>query len=119
MITSGLYRHYKGPLYRVLFIAEWARLPPAGPDAPCYVQVVDNTLWVSIEKKVGPGPRVVVAKWSGNDNEVVTDDHVVIYVSLSEHGRVSARTEKEFEEEVEIAVNGTGYTLSRFDRIGD
>jgi hypothetical protein len=74
MISPGLYRHYKGPHYRVLFIAK------------------------------------------NSTNGADEDRNEVVYVSLSEPGRISVRSEIEFGERV--GSDGTD-NIYRFTRIGD
>jgi hypothetical protein len=77
MITPGLYKHYKGSHYRVLFIAKNSN---NGPDE---------------------------------------DENVVVYVSLSEPGRISVRSESQFEEKVVEAKFPPLPPVKRFERVGD
>lgn len=102
MIKPGVYQHYKGPLYRVLFLAEWMGDGVPKADATMLVEIMDGS-WVGIcstRRTYTSGSRfsILTAKWSGNTNDVADGDPIVIYVSLSESGRVSARTVKEFEQ---------------------
>ena len=78
MIYPGLFQHYKGSFYRVLFIAK-------------------------------------------DSNNSGNDGNVVVYVSLSEPGRISVRSEAEFDEDVEYELEGSTapLTTKRFARIGD
>lgn len=114
-MTPGLYRHYKGNLYRVLFLAEWAGEAPPASDAVLPVgmrEVYDEP----VELTVGDSADTLLleARWSGNTSVVNLDERVVIYVSLSGSGRVSARSEAEFEESISDGAPGL-----RFERIGD
>jgi hypothetical protein len=76
MITPGLFNHYKGAYYRVLFIAK-------------------------------------------NSNNSGNDENVVVYVSLSEPGRISVRDEAEFDETITPLIDGSPVMTKRFTRIGD
>ncbi len=126
MIQPGVYRHYKGPLYRVLFTATWAHsIEWIVPDQELLTFVKGQTIFVQRLPETRPGgffggTPLFTVKWSGNDGHLRTAERLVTYVSLSEQGRVSARTVGEFEEMVD---NKAG-TLSvvcqvpRFERIG-
>jgi len=109
-VKPGLYRHYKGNSYRVLFVATWKGASPK-ENASCPVwtapeSVVNGQFVRALAPRIGllsPNNTegVLVAKWSGNDNEIKPDERIVIYVALYGDGRVSARTVKEFEEQVQ------------------
>lgn len=80
MVTPGLYRHYKGAHYRVLFLAK------------------------------------------NSTNGADEDRNEVVYVSLSEPGRISVRSEEEFESTVQPRENPEGLVEDRtlrFTRIGN
>ena len=121
VIKPGLYKHYKGNLYRVLFVAEWVEELGRRLELTCDAALVVGMREVydeDVELTVGTcslDTPLLLAKWSGNDNVVAKGEPVVIYVSLSGEGRVSARTVKEFEEKGRL---GT-MDLPRFERIGD
>ena len=76
MITPGVFQHYNGGFYRVLFIAK-------------------------------------------DSNNSGNDQNVVVYVSLSEPGRISTRNESEFDESVLVGSTSTRTWTPRFKRIGD
>lgn len=122
MVTPGLYRHYKGPLYRVLFVADWLSKTAPEPDEILQVFLIASRIYVSDvrdkEDRVHFGEGLVLdnVRWSGNTSRVNDERNkrVVIYVSLSGEGRVSARTVKEFEESI-----GDGAPSVRFERIGE
>lgn len=111
MIKPGVYQHYKGPLYRVLFIAEWGVRDMPEPDIVLATYAEANSD-ESVSLRVRPrqngnpgfygGAGLFDARWSGNSTTIYIGEAVVIYVSLSERGRVSARTVKEFEEYVGV-----------------
>lgn len=107
-VKPGVYQHYKGNLYRVLFGAEWCGETPT-TDALCSVFVAGIESDASPTRAVGVaragaswGLPLFEARWSGNTNSVKPYQHVVVYVSLSDSGRVSIRTVKEFEETVRV-----------------
>jgi hypothetical protein len=115
MVTPGLYRHYKGPLYRVLFVAEWVRCETLVPDKLCHVSIVDG--WLGVICMPNFGTELMTALWSGNDTHAAQpEEHVVIYVALYDTGRVAARPLDEFEERVDVMGGGS---VLRFERIGD
>jgi hypothetical protein len=114
VIKPGVFKHYKGNLYRVLFVAPWWSVlrEPLQPDQ--FLYVAPNEYGVGLLTS-STSNSFLMAKWSGNDGVVRLEEPVVIYVSLSDHGRVSARTVREFEEK---GCLGT-MDLPRFERIGD
>jgi hypothetical protein len=117
-VEPGLYKHYKGNLYRVLFVVEWSGAlgePSLEPDENVLVRADDNKglcacrrtdFW---EYKLDD-VEFLEAKWSGN-NGVVFDLEQVVYVALYGEGRVSVRTAKEFAEDADAGG-------PRFERIG-
>jgi hypothetical protein len=119
MITPGLYRHYKGKSYRVLFVAPWW----SGLDdtlQPDQLIHVTSNEYAAGEGLDGVGLvtsatelSFLTVKWSGNNGTVRLEECVVIYVALYAAGRVAARTVAEFEE----GIKETGGR--RFERIGD
>ena len=117
MVTAGLFRHYKGNAYRVLFVARWVAFgKQPTPDAELLivarpgpaVQLVSSGLY---------GEPLFKARWSGNTNEAHEGDAIVIYVALYGEGRVAARHLDEFEEVIDTGV--AGIRRARFERIGD
>lgn len=115
MTTPGLYLHYKGNVYRVLFVAEWWSVlrEVLQLDQPVYV--TPNNYGVGLLTSATSG-TFMTAKWSGNDGVARLEERVVIYVALYGDGRVAARTEREFEEYIgEHDLNA----VCRFERIGD
>ena len=129
MVTPGLYRHYKGPLYRVLFVADWLSKTAPESDEVLEVFLVANRIYVSDvrdkedREHFGDGLILDNVRWSGNTSRVNDERNkrVVIYVSLSDDGRVSARTVREFEEMVDVpcADGGPSHRVPRFERIGE
>jgi hypothetical protein len=116
MVTPGLYEHYKGPRYRVLFVAPWV-WDGRSPVADALLLVIARPA-PAVQIQAGGGlygELLFIAKWSTNTNDVSEGLPIVIYVSLSEQGRVSARTVKEFEERVPTEATRP----PRFQRIGD
>lgn len=121
MVTPGLYRHYKDRLYRVLFVAEWAgrSLPSVDAVLPIGMREVYDA---PVELTVGYplDTKLFDARWSGNTCDVTLDERIVIYVALYGEGRVAARAEKEFEEEVDSGgAPELGMRSPRFERIGE
>jgi hypothetical protein len=128
MIESGLFRHYKGNLYRVLFIAPWW----SGQDQ---LKADDRLDVVAYDDSVGvrwhdtSNSTIFEARWSGNDFiRLDVDDPIVIYVALYDDGRVAARPLKEFEESVDVPcpapqAHNTPFAgvdrVPRFERIGE
>lgn len=118
-IKSGLYRHYKGKLYRVLFTAAWfGTRESLKPNTPISIYVQPR-LGAVVVSDVTHGNDVFKAFWSGNgEYRAESDEAIVVYVALYDNGRVSARTVWEFEERV--AVDGfSSSDVARFERIGD
>ena len=123
MIEPGLYRHYKGKLYRVLFVAPWW----SGQDqlkADDVLDVVVRDGDVGVQWLDGSNNTIFEARWSGNDFiRLDVDEPIVIYVALYDEGRVAARPLKEFEERVSAPcfanVPGETHDVRRFERIGD
>lgn len=112
-VEPGLYQHYKGRLYRVLFVAPFWGHGTYGllPDDLLFVcSGVDN-----IGVRLASDTAFMTAKWSGNGSELTSDGPVVIYVALYDEGRVAARPLKEFVENVDAA---PGVREQRFKRIG-
>ena len=122
MVTAGLYKHYKGNVYRVLFVAKWVwdgRVPAADADVlviarpePCVQLKSGGGLY---------GKPLFTAKWSSNTYAVGEGLPIVIYVALYGDGRVAARRLDEFEERVDApcADGGPSHRVSRFERIGE
>ena len=121
MITAGLYKHYKGQTYRVLFVAKWVwdgRSPAADADVlviarpePCAQLKSGGGLY---------GKPLFNAKWSGNTSEVGEGSPIVIYVALYGEGRVAARRLDEFEEVVDApSCSDANRRVARFERIGE
>lgn len=134
MIEPGIYRHYKNNLYRVLFVATWADYERPQPDDDVLVYL-DGTRVSAVCGHRKPPHVLMTVKWSGNpchphdETAVDAGDGVVIYVSLSEKGRLSARTEEEFAERLPsstVITEMNGWTCEagvvhpplRFTRIG-
>ena len=119
MITPGLYRHYKGPVYRVLFVAKWnGPEVPLPPDTEIGVYFLGGrAAWAN----EGTSGSLLTVKWSENGGRALFQDPIVIYVSLSAEGRMSARTMREFEESVDApcADGGSSHRVPRFERIGE
>jgi len=119
MVEPGVYKHYKGQQYRVLFMATWADYERPQPDDDVIVYVDGKLSAVCAHRK--PLNVLMTVKWSGNpcdsNAEAAVDagDTVVIYVGLYGEGRLSARTETEFTERV--AKPDSEMTV-RFRRIG-
>lgn len=76
MIIPGVYKHYKGGYYRVLFVAK-------------------------------------------NSNNSGHDEDVVVYVSLSEPGRISVRNADEFDEIVSFNDSTLTTATKRFTKVGN
>lgn len=122
MVTPGLYRHYKGNDYRVLWILPWwggyAKVVTLRPDDLVHVCVSSDERLdeIGVRSADMHNCAILTAKWSGGDETKLTylEGRIVIYVSLSTPGRISARTEKEFEETISDGAPGL-----RFTRIGD
>src|SRR5690349_17770408 len=120
VVEPGVYRHYKGGLYRVLFRAPfWGHRAVIAPDRLLSVCVSMDIVGV----RLSSGTEFMTAKWSGNDGDgaVAMDELLVVYVSLAEHGRVSVRTAKQFVEQVGCSMReaAPGFTtVVRFERIG-
>lgn len=118
MASPGLYRHYKGNIYRVLFEATWADSPPA---TDAIVTVGANYMGHIVacvpERSAFEG-LILEARWSGNTTDVVHTEPLVVYVALYGIGRVSVRPEKEFDEGVPKLYGGPG-TQPRFVRVCD
>lgn len=110
MIEPGLYKHYKGKLYRVLFVAPWwSGQDQLKPNDPLDVVVRDDAVGVQF---LDDNNVVFTARWSGNDfARLDRGEPIVIYVALYDDGRVAARLLNEFEE----IVDG----VPRFERIGE
>jgi hypothetical protein len=114
MVTPGLYRHYKGPLYRVLFVAECRGIDKLEADEVLrvgdadgqYTEIVKEQLW---HRELNFS-HLLDARWSGNTTRVAAGP-VVIYVALYDTGRVAARPLDEFEEHID--------GVPRFERIDD
>jgi hypothetical protein len=106
VVSPGVYRHYKENLYRVLFVVTWADYERPDLDDDVCIYIDGNGLGAVCGHRK-PARCVLTVKWSGNpcapgeEACVSAGDAVVIYVSLSASGRVSARTEIEFEQMVE------------------
>ena len=106
-----MYRHYKGNDYRVLFTVTWAdyERPQADDDVLIFIDGTFGRVGFSAvcgHRQRQPQNTFMKVKWSGNPCEptdancVSAGDAVVIYVSLSNPGRLSARTEIEFKEKL-------------------
>ncbi len=124
MIEPGLFRHYKGNDYRVLFTAAWAdyERPQPDDDVILYVDSLYGRRTIGFSAVCGhrkPPQAFMKVKWSGNpceptdENCVSAGDTIIIYVSLSSPGRLSARTEVEFEDKLSGDLK-----VERFQRIG-
>ena len=115
MTSTGLYKHYKGNLYRVLFVAPWwSPGERVFPGLHVHVAPYDYDVGVRVLNR----DAFLTAEWSGNEPSVLSlNAPIVIYVSLSGHGRVSARTLAEFEEQISYNAVTLTPTL-RFERIG-
>ena len=115
---TGLFKHFKGAFYRALFTVEWIAGSRPAPDDELSVVMVDS-VWLGIHKDYpatsGMYFDLLKARWSGNSDAVVPVEHVVVYISLSVPGRVSARTKAEFTEKVVV----DNRLVSRFERIAD
>ena len=122
VVRAGLYRHYKGNAYRVLFVAKWVwdgRSPTADAELlviarpePC-VQLKSGSSGLY-------GKPLFTARWSSNTNDVGEGLPIVIYVALYGDGRVAARRLDEFEERVDApSCADTDRRAPRFERIGD
>jgi hypothetical protein len=119
MVSPGVYEHYKNQnRYRVLFIATWADYERPQPDDDVLIYF-DGSRLSAVSGHRRPSNVLMTVKWSGNpcdpNSEAAVDagDGVVIYVSLSEHGRLSARTEMEFMDKLPGDLH-----VERFRRIG-
>ena len=124
MIAPGLYRHYKGNYYRVLFApviftegehadVDGVEVAPLAPNDEVVVYVSDDHFLCACPASVFPVGkflRLALAKWSGNGAHLA-GDRVVIYVGLYGDGRVSARDLSEFEGAVD------GSNKLRFARV--
>jgi hypothetical protein len=114
-ISPGLYKHYKGNLYRVLLVACWSSQEAPKPDGVVSVWVSQDSCEVLVSKSAGWLDGVFDARWSGNDADVSSNEGVVVYVGIYGEGRVSARTEKEFDQVVLVP---GGSDVRRFTRVG-
>lgn len=115
---TGLYKHYKGAFYRVLFTAEWIAGSRPETNDQLAIVMVDST-WLGVHKDYAPLSGMcfdlLKARWSGNTNAIAPGELVVIYVSLSTPGRISARALTEFSENVSV----DGRMLPRFERVAE
>lgn len=127
MTSPGVYKHYKaGRLYRVLFVATWAHSEEwIVSDADLLTFVSGPAIFVQRAPETTGGyfrgTPLVGVKWSGNDGHLHAHNRLVVYVGLYGQGRVSARTLKEFEENVDVpCADGVvdKHTAPRFERIG-
>lgn len=127
-VKPGLYRHYKGNSYRVLFVAIWSdnEFETPAPDSDVYVYPGSDVghfkrskiSMFAATRSAEQEFAIIVAKWSGNPDGPVNkyDQPIVIYVALYGDGRVSARTVEEFEEQVQQPLDT--FTRPRFEWIG-
>lgn len=124
-VKPGVYKHYKGNSYRVLFTAEWFTRDMPDEDALVAVYAEANSdqsvsLRVRLREKDNPGfyggAGLFDARWSSNSTTVYLGTLVVIYIALYGDGRVSARTVEEFEEQVQQP--GDTFKRPRFEWVG-
>ena len=118
-LRPGVYRHYKGNLYRVLFAPPWwgTRVKPLKADDVVHVAAYDDTIGLLDQS----APHVfMTALWSGNGATLLDNNEpIVIYVALYDNGRVAARTLAEFAEFGTFDGGSFGFQSWRFERIGD
>ena len=112
----GLYKHQKsGRLYRVLFTGHWDSRAPEDNEEIFVVCDRNNQIlcfaphnYGKAQKPGGPYALLFMANWSGNDDKVAPREEVVVYVALYDAGRLSVRSKREFNEEVEFGNNQRG-----------
>lgn len=114
-VKPGVYKHYKGNSYRVLFVAPWwSAQDQLKADDQLSVVAYNSRIGIKWHTNVAP---VLDVLWSGNDfTRLDLDDQIVIYVALYGDGRVSARTVEEFEEQVQQP--GDTFKRPRFEWVG-
>jgi hypothetical protein len=109
MVEPGVYRHYKDNLYRVLFTATWADYERPEPDDDVLIYWDGAKLGAACNHRKPSWP-IMTVRWSGNPCEppdeacVSAGDAVVIYVGLYGMGRLSARTEIEFTQKLDLGI---------------
>jgi hypothetical protein len=109
-IYSGCYQHYKGPRYRVLFVCPFILTPDLPSLEDDEVQIitrfnriyaVEKRLWhyfddIEHRTESKTSQWILTAKQSTNGGISRETRDVVVYVSLSDEGRVSVRDVEEF-----------------------
>jgi len=129
-VSPGLYKHYKGNLYRVLFLAGYSESDsaPLKPDDGLVVWHSISSGEVLVSKRVDWMVKTNVGflniKWSGNEGvSPAKGESIIVYVGLYGEGRVSARTEKEFAEMVSVLCDlpkcAVEHERPRFERVGE
>lgn len=123
-VAPGLYKHWKGNLYRVLFLVRYAGHDIGNDDDvvvyvdDSYVDPIEGIHLLCCPKADVDHTRVlpiVAAKNSTDARAVKDDDILVVYVALYGNGRVAVREAGEF---VMLAKSET-LKVPRFERIGD
>jgi len=120
VVEPAIYRHYRDNLYRVLFTVTWADYERPEPDDDVCIYIDGDKLGAVCGHRKPPR-CILTVKWSGNpcapheETCVSAGDTVVIYVSLSPSGRVSARTEIEFEQVLPGGLEGGAFREDRRD----
>jgi hypothetical protein len=118
--VTGLYKHWTGNHYRVLFEAEWLDGSDPQPDQLLGVHAMVLHSFSEPVFRVWPYPHTarhkhsLLARWSGN-TPCTWNEPCVVYIALYGDGRVSVRSVKEFTE----IVNIDGKSVPRFVRVGD
>lgn len=105
VVPAGLYRHYKGGMYRVLFTARSVFSRPLQPNEEAVVYV-DNSrvILVGLKSDVEVRGGVLFLAKNSTDGELRLHTNMVVYVALYGDGRISVRDAEEFCAEVSKGV---------------
>lgn len=117
IVEPGLYRHYKGNLYRVLFVVPWwGSRRPVSADAVIHVKSFDD-LPGAVDH--ADAMAFMTALWSGNGStRLEVDEPIVVYIALYGEGRIAARVGWEFTQDVEVSSPAGPVRKPRFERVG-
>lgn len=107
-VDPGLYRHYKGNLYRVLFLVKYDDLNVLGPDEDVAIVAYSNydstpahlAAWRGKGADIGKSATVVLVAKNSTDGPTPDGSTLVTYVALYGDGRVSVREIGEFTADV-------------------
>lgn len=121
MADPGLYQHFKGPRYRVLFSLTWVdyERPENGDAISIYADASSSNGLSAVCGHRKPPRTILTATWAGGggapecDASVSAGDEIVVYANLD---GVFARTTIEFEQQIR-ATDGA-LIATRFQRVG-